>query len=343
MMIQDVLKRYSLQSAQEVQFRLGHKTTFKKNREWVEADSESLTLSEWEDLKDLCLRPDEKMFLETKGFIRGLFADQNNSWIFSFVEWKENLKAYFSHVTMASNILHIQNPIYWDALKNRSGLHLISGFKQSGKSTLMREILDDSKKNSPQQIVVHADPSVLTQQLDETIFQLGAESLHWDNTHPFYDGCDVVVVDLNEISNWKKWIQFAEEGKKVFVTMSSTNVENALMQVRSSLSMDSALWCRFVEQISTVLNQRIVGLSEGSIQEILVFKKNQKMALFDTQQMSIDPKRAIKKEIEELNHYQSLNQSILQAIVRRRFDVKTAFSVSNDPDELDQQLKKMGL
>lgn len=343
MMIQDVLKRYSLQSAQEVQFRLGHRTTLKKNREWVDADSESLTLSEWEDLKDFCLRPDEKMFLETKGYIRGLFTDQNSTWIFSFVEWKDNLKAYFSYVTKANNISHIQNPVYWDALKNKTGMHLITGFKQSGKSTLLREILEDSKKNSPQQIVVHSDPSFLTQQLDETIFQLGVEAFHWDNTHPFYDGSDVIVVDLNDISNWKKWIQFAEEGKKVFLTASAQSVENVLMQVRSTLSVDSSLWCRFVEQISTVLNQRIVGLSEGSIQEILVFKKNQKKALFDIQQMNIDPKRALKNEIEELNHYQSLNQSILQAIVRRRFDVKTAFSVSDNPDELDQQLKKIGL
>ncbi|MBC7458107.1 MAG: hypothetical protein H7235_07505, partial [Bdellovibrionaceae bacterium] len=50
-----------------------------------------------------------------------------------------------------------------------------------------------------------------------------------------------------------------------------------------------------------------------------------------------------KKELDTYNHYQSYNQSIIQAIVRRRFDIKTAFSVSVDPDELDQMLKKMGL
>ena len=339
-MIQDVLNRYILQSAQEVQFRLGHKTTFKKNREWIEADTESLSLSEWEDLKDLCLRPDEKIFLETKGHIRGIFANQKNAWVFSFVEWKENLKAYFSHVSKATNINHIQNPAYLEALKNKNGIHIISGFKQSGKSTLIRELVEDLKRNSPQQIVLHSDPSILTQQLDETVFQLGVDTLSWETNHPFYDGVDVVIVDTNDITNWKKWIQFAEEGKKVFISMAANSVENILLQVKSHLSgeKDTPLWQRFIRQLSSVLNQKIVGAMEGSVHEILVPKASGKEALLDFSLGAVT-----KKELDNHNHYQSYNQSIIQAVVRRRFDIKTAFSASVDPDELDQMLKKMGL
>ncbi len=339
-MIQDVLNRYILQAAQEVQFRLGHKTTFKKNREWIEADTESLSLSEWEDLKDLCLRPDEKMFLETKGYIRGVFTDQKNTWVFSFVEWKENLKAYFSYISKATNINHIQNPAYLEALKSKNGIHIISGYKQSGKSTLIRELVDDLKKNSPQQIVLHSDPSVLTQHLDETIFQLGVDTLSWDTTHPFYDGVDVVIVDMNDITHWKKWIQFAEEGKKVFVSIAANSVESVLLQVKSQLSgeKDMPLWQRFILQLSSILNQKVVGVTEGSVHEILVLKSQGKQALLNFLLSAVS-----KKELESHNYYQSYNQSIVQAIVRRRFDIKSAFSISVDPDELDQMLKKMGL
>lgn len=338
-MIQNVLNRYIQQSAQEVQFRLGHRTTFKKNREWIEADSESLSLSEWEDLKDLCLRPDEKIFLETKGFIRGIFTDQSgagakHSWSFSFVEWKENLKAYFSFINKATNFNHIQNPIYLEALKNKNGIHLISGFKQSGKSTLMRELIDDLKKDSPQQIVVHSYPSILTQDLDENIFQLGADTLAWDNTHPFYDGVEVVIADFNDIESWSKWIRFAEAGKKVFISLAASNAENALLQIKSQLFSEPDLWARFAYQLTTVLNQKIVGFQEGSIHEILVMKKEGASTL---------TQGVMQKDLEKQNHYQSYNQSIIQAIVRRRFDVKTAFAVSDDPEALDQQLKKMGL
>ena len=104
-----------------------------------------------------------------------------------------------------------------------------------------------------------------------------------------------------------------------------------------------ALWVRFVDQISTVLNQKIIGLAEGVIHEILILKNEQRKVLLNLIDINSNIKNIFKKEIESLNYYQSYNQSILQAIVRRRIDVKTAFSVSNDPDDLDQQLKKMGL
>ena len=339
-MIQDVLNRYILQSAQEIQFRLGHRTSFKKNREWIEADSEALSLTEWEDLKDLCLRSEEKIFLETKGHIRGIFSDHKNTWVFSFVEWKENLKAYFSYVSPATNLNHIQNPTYLEALKNKTGIHIISGFKQSGKSTLIRELIDDLKRNSPQQIVLHSNPSVLTQILDDTVFQLGADTLSWETNHPFYDGVDVVIADMNDISHIEKWVQFAEEGKKVFISMAAANVENVILSIKSRLGreQDQPLWQRFVRQLSSVLNQKIVGLNEGSVHEILVPQAKGKEALLHFSLTSL-----AQKELENLNHYQSFNQAIIQAIVRRRFDIKTAFSVSTDPDELDQMLKKMGL
>lgn len=336
-MIQDVLNRYVLQSAREVQFRLGHKTTFKKNQEWIETESESLSLSEWEDLKEACLQPDERIFLETKGYIRGVFSDQKNSWAFSFVELKENLKAHFSYVAKAKNTPFIQNAAYWEALKNNKGLHIISGFKQSGKSTLLHELIENLKKDSPQQVAVHSDPSILTHGSDENVFYLGLDSVNWETTHPFYDGIDIVILDANMVSDWAKWIHFAEEGKKVFVSLSADSVVNVLLQIKSQLSHQPELWARFVSQCSTFLHQKIVGLVEGSIHEILILKKEGKSQL-------LQPTSAVEvSQFESKNHYQSLNQSIIQAIVRRRFDVKTAFAISDDPEALDQQLKKMGL
>ncbi|MNT62914.1 hypothetical protein D3C72_2006780 [compost metagenome] len=39
----------------------------------------------------------------------------------------------------------------------------------------------------------------------------------------------------------------------------------------------------------------------------------------------------------------SLNQSLLQHLIRRRIDLKTAFETSFDPEALDQHLKKVGI
>jgi twitching motility protein PilT len=39
----------------------------------------------------------------------------------------------------------------------------------------------------------------------------------------------------------------------------------------------------------------------------------------------------------------TLNQSLLQHLIRRRIDLKTAFENSRHPDNLDQLLKKVGI
>jgi twitching motility protein PilT len=39
----------------------------------------------------------------------------------------------------------------------------------------------------------------------------------------------------------------------------------------------------------------------------------------------------------------SLNQSLLQNLIRRKIDIKSAFEVSQDPDGLDHLLKKVGI
>ena len=39
----------------------------------------------------------------------------------------------------------------------------------------------------------------------------------------------------------------------------------------------------------------------------------------------------------------TMNQSLMSLLVRRRLDVKTAFSATADPEQLDQMLKKAGL
>lgn len=340
-MITDLLNSYLKRSAYEIQFRLGYQTLLKINHEWVESENQNLSLSEWEDLKDLCLKSDERMTLETKGHIRGSVTTASNTWFFSFVEWKENLKAHFSSVQDISSIAYIQNSTYWESLNTESGLHIVSGVKQSGKSTLVADILDQLKNNSPKQVVVHSDPSVLTYRSSDKTFILGIESIQWSNGHAFYDGIDTVVCDFNDSVNninLSKWVQFAEQGKKVFLTLPASDIQTVLLQIKSATVDDSSLWFRFCKQLKTVIVQKKMKPSEGAIHEIIIMKSAGLNWLNNFNMQSWD----IKNKENEFN-YQSLNQSIVQSLIKRKIDIKSAFEITNDPDDLDEILKKMGL
>jgi Tfp pilus assembly pilus retraction ATPase PilT len=337
-MISNTLTQIKDQLSQEVQFRLGHKTLIKINNEWIEFDQQSLTLSDWEDLKDLCLQSNEKIKLETKGFVQGLFSDPTQTWVFSFTEWKDCMKAHFAYVHKQLRPTNIQYAPYFDGLKKKSGIHLISAHKKNGKSTLLSEIICENQKYSPELIAVHAPPSQLTVQNFDSVLHLGMESLVWEGTHAIYDGIDTLIVDANEIQDLNKWVRFAEEGRTVFLSLSASSIENVLLQIKSLTQDKLSLWNRFSDQIKSIVYQKTVPGANSAVQEIWVMQKEDQKKINDKFQSE-----EFKKLITGSALYQSLNQSILQSLVRRRFDVKQAFEASDDIEELDRSLKKMGL
>lgn len=335
----------------ELQFRLGHKVLGKKGKDWEEIDHKEMTLSEWEDLKDLCLTKNEKINLETTGFAKGIstLGSQMNSVraIYSFMEWKENFKA---HIQINRNIKvanHMQNLSYWESLRKPGGLHLVVGKGKSGKSQFLTEILEELKKDSPQMCATHADLSPLKLAVSETLMHFGSESLTWPKSHAIYDGVDRLFVDLNDLTQLEKWIEFAEQGRWVILTLTAGSIQNALEQIFARLNSQAFLWKRFCFQLSSMLYLSAVTERELTLFEsfILVRKfQNELAEKFSAQSMNVISE-LMSTEKTGVSHslYQNLNQSILQALLKRQLDVSLAFQHSNDPEQLDLMLKKMGL
>ncbi len=339
-MIEKILTKVKDSSALEVQFRLGHKTIAKVRNEWLEIDKESLGYSEWEDLKDLCLQNNDKLALETKGFVRGVYKASDQQWLFSFTEHKDCLKAYFSVIPNFELSQYIQSPVFWDTLKKSSGLFIVTGQRGQGKSSLLKDIVSEIKKDSPKLIAVHGNFSTLSMLNIDSLIHLSEETLAWEAHHPIYDGIDQFVVDFNSIKNWEKWIKLCEEGRSVYLTISGLSVENCLEQIISQIGFQSNLARRFYQVLNSICYQKVIGIKEGAVHEFFVAQQEFKEDLF---KMSFSEFKKQHEDEAFKKYFQSLNQSIIQALVRRRIDVKSAFATTEAPDDLDKQLKRMGL
>lgn len=340
-MIEKILTKIKDSSALEVQFRLGHKTIAKIKNEWIEIDQNSLGVSEWEDLKDLCLNNSDKLALETKGHTRGVFKTIDQSWSFSFAEYKDCLKAFFSVIPNFQVLTYIQSPLFWESVKKKSGLFIITGEKGQGKSLLTRDIISEMTKDSPKLVAIHGQFSTLSMLNSDSVMHLSEETLQWDCGHPLYDGVDQLVVDFNSVKNWEKWIRFCEEGRSVYITLSGLSIENCIEQIQTQLVNQDHLLNRFFKVLNGMCFQKVIGVKEGAVHEFIIVHDSfrdelgvKKFKFLINEKQNIDSFKS---------YYQSLNQSIIQSLIRRRIDVKTAFSISNNPDELDQQLKRMGL
>jgi twitching motility protein PilT len=340
-MIEKILNQSVEKQGHEISFILGHKVLAKTSADWFELKGDSLSVSEWEDLKDLCLQGNEKIQLETKGFVGGVFQSEKHSWKFTFTERKDCFKAYLSLLEDSEKLTsEIESPYFWDMIKKEKGMVIVGGEKKQGKSTLLAEIILNDQKNKLTLTGLHAQLNQQKWPTLDSLVHLGTDSLDWDTQHIIYDGIERVIVDFNSIKNWAKWIDFVEQGQSVILTLSTDSVTSVLQKLSSEL--ENSLFQRLIYSLNGLVVQKLVSSKKVPVQEILVLRNGEKNKLLKD---FLEQESFYGLKLEELGSesYQSLNQALIQKLIRRKIDVKSAFASSSDPDYLDAQLKKLGL
>ncbi len=340
-MIENILDQSVKKLGHEISFILGHKVLAKTAQDWVELKGETLSVSEWEDLKDLCLQSNEKVQLETKGYVAGVYQSNKYHWKFSFTEKKECFKAYLSLILPAEQLgSAIENPYFWDLIKKDKGLFIIAGERKQGKSTLLGEIMISDHKDKLRLTGLHAQLNQQKWPQLDSVIHLGADTVDFDSQHSLYDGIERVIVDFNQVKNWPKWIDFVEQGQSVLVTVSVDSITSLFQKLSSDLS--KSVFQRLIQSLNGIVIQKFVGVEKVTAHEILILRNSEKEKLL-TEFLEKESFYHIKLSELGTDSYQSLNQSLIQRLIRRKVDVKAAFAASNDPDQLDSQLKKLGL
>ncbi len=340
-MIGNILSDVISKNGHQISFVLGQKVLIKTSLDWIQFDSEPFKISDWEDLKEVCLQPNEKIQLETKGFASGFYAADEHQWKISFIERKDCFRCFMSLADANPKaVCQVQNPLFWDLLKKDKGLFIFAGPHHSGKSTLISEILDKKQNEKVNLVGIHSDENEFQWPQMDNIVQLGSDTLDWDLNHLIYDGLENIVIDFNTVKKWDKWIELAEQGRTIYFTVTAENVQTILQQIFETLT--PGLIFRFLNLLNGIVVQKLVHQPQVPIYELLLIKQSDRIQFNQVVQLYrndgfIDVNRLSKE------NYQSFNQSIIQNLVRRQIDVKTAFAASNHPEELDEILKKMGL
>lgn len=340
-MMEKLLEQSALKNGHQVSFILNHKILSKSGRDWTELKGDVLSVDEWEDLKDLCLQGNEKVQLETKGYISGIYRSTKHKWKFSFTEKKDCYRAHLSLIKTKEEVQsNIENPLFWETMKKTHGLFIVAGERRQGKTTLLHEILHNEQSSHLSLTGVHSQVQHQDWNDIDSAIQLGAETIDFDSNHALYEGIERVIVDMNSIKNWKKWIEMAEQGQSVVVTLSTNSVKTILNKLISDL--DSNTCIRLFNVLNGMIVQKLVGTSYFPCSEILIVKEKQK-DLLKHHLLGQGGLLSINLGQEFKDSYQSLNQSLIQKLIRRKIDVQSAFESSDDPELLDQMLKKMGL
>jgi twitching motility protein PilT len=234
-----------------------------------------------------------------------------------------------------------------EMLTKTQGLHLVSGVRKSGKTSAVKELLEKVLSNSNKMVALISDYDEWDYDLDSSVLKFNTQDLMSAQRVP--EMADLIIFDSEDsaVAEWA--LRLSEQGRQVLVSWTANNLTQAfesftdqLMLSKNSLPRDIQSR-RFASQLGFAVGLKLIPGLENQFEaayELLVttpeIKNQLKLGNFQRTNEWM-------KETTEKAGSRSLNQTLLGLLLKRKVDLKAAFSVSPDPTELDAMLRKVGI
>lgn len=346
MSVTELILQAKAKKASELLFLLGSEPRARVQGEWIQLKNSPVVMSDWNILMQTLLNNHQKSVLEKEGSVSGEGQFGGARVGFSFLQQDSIFRLLLNFgESEVQNELLPASP-FVEALSNLQGFYLMSGGRDSKLTQTLQALLYKlNQEKSFVSLVVSSTPFAQIKEEKASFIYASALSTSWKNPE-LLKGVDLVILDgVHSDENLAWAVNLAENGLAVIYTMSSFSCLAALKRCYSGISQAFGKHgtARFAEVISMVYGQvALKGLTTETVlaSEFLTIKPHIRQYIENEDMKSLE---ALFKGSAESVGVQSLNQSLLQHLVRRRIDLKSAFVVSKDPENLDLLLKKVGV
>lgn len=214
---------------------------------------------------------------------------------------------------------HALPQVVVENLSRPHGLIVLTGVRGSGLETTLESV---EKIVAPRRVHRWSDDRAIPKETEVVIFE----------------------GDL-EAPRFHKLLSWSEEGRVVVVAQRCPSPVSALRRIFSLPFGEGRrhVVARLAEQVLLLSGQmRLAALQGGEeeAREVVLVTPGIRRALEEEDVTAVDD---LLRAGDEASGTVSFNQSLLQLLLRRRIDIKTAFEATRDPVHLDQILKKVGI
>ena len=242
-------------------------------------------------------------------------------------------------------------PSLLDMTNYQNGLVLVTGPTGSGKTTTIASLINKINRDKAGHIVTLEDPIEYIFPHEKCIVnqrEIGADSTSFHTALKYVlrqDPDYVMIGEMRTLETIEAALLVAETGHLVFGTLhtnSAVQTINRIVNVFPSSQQDRVrVVLSFV--LKGIVSQRLVRGLDGKLfplTEVLVvntsianlIRENKIHQIYGMMQVGQDRSGMV-----------TMNQSIVKALLRRKLDMKKAFTLSPEPDELDTLLRKAGI
>jgi len=226
-----------------------------------------------------------------------------------------------------------------EIIKRGSGLNVICGPQRSGRSTLANLLCEKINEENEQAIAVITEDSTNYSDINCALF--GNEML--TKGLQFFRGFDLIVIDSQASCSWQKAAELAEVGYRVILTLPFPGVKVAIERFSERLDSNLEIGQKRLSSIlQLVVGLRLIPAVENgyhSAYELLLITNEVREALLTDDWDKIENLMSTQGEKTGMR---TLNQCLMNLMLKRKIDLKVGFSESPRPEELDQMLEKVG-
>lgn len=347
MSLTELLLQARSKKAEEFLFVVGSEPRIRIGTGWESLRSSPALITEWNLLQQSLLSAHQKEILETVGVVQGEAAMESVRIGFSFFQSEGTMKAVLD-MDLEGVRREVQLPpaLVETCLRMR-GLVLLSGPGEAGQVWALHRILQKlSEEKSFVGVVFSRKAFPQVREVKSCYLYHNGDFARDQEKESLLAGVDMVVFEgFSDDHSFEEALALVERGYFVIYSMRAPSVTNALRRCVSVLREKYAEHGapRLAEVLSMASAQYPVEGSSGErvfAHEVLLMKP-QVRALVEAEDLK--GLESLMLTSAESSGVLTLNQSLLQHLIRRRVDLKTAFEVSRDPDNLDQLLKKVGI
>ena len=238
-----------------------------------------------------------------------------------------------------------------DLTNYSNGLILVTGPTGSGKTTTITAMIDRINKERRGHIITLEDPIEFLHDHKNCIVnqrEVGHDTFGYKNALKYLlrQDPDVCVMgELRDLDTIETALTVSETGHMVVATLHTNSAVQTISRIIGVFPSDQQERIRI--QLSFVLqaivSQRLIpGIEGGKVvaTEVLVLNPSIRNLIRENKMHQIYGMMQVGQEKSGMI---TMNQSLLNLLIKRKIDMREAFMASPDPEELDKLLKKVGV
>lgn len=232
-----------------------------------------------------------------------------------------------------------------------TGLVLVTGPTGSGKSTTIAALIDRINRDRRGHVITLEDPIEYVHPHKSCIVnqrEIGIDTVSYRSAlkHVLRQDPDVCMMgELRDLETIEAALNICETGHLVFATLHTNSAISTITRMVNVFPADqqNRVRTQLSLTLNAVISQRLVPAIKGGVTcalEVLVMNPSIRNLVREDKLHQVYGMMQVGQDKTGMT---TLNQSLLQLVLKRKIEVRTAFMHSADPEELDKMLNSAGV